>query len=212
MKPLTDTTPKPLLRAGRRPLIEYTIESLADAGISDLVINLAYLGGEIEAALEDGRRFGINIRYSHEGQTGLETGGGIFQALPLLGDGPFIVVNGDIYSNFPFRRLIKLPIRLAHLVLVPNPAHNRVGDFILREDGTVCNGGGPTHTFSGIGIYRRELFEGCSPGKFRLAPLLQRATKLGEVSGELYRGFWIDVGTVQRLEYLDKKLTELRRS
>ncbi|MFP5344736.1 MAG: NDP-sugar synthase, partial [Gammaproteobacteria bacterium] len=169
MRPLTDHTPKPLLRAGSSTLIEHRIHALARAGFHDLVINHAAHGAQIEAALGDGRRYGVHIRYAAEGMEPLETGGGIFNALPLLGEGPFVVVNADIWSDYPLECLPREPEGLAHLVLVNNPAHHRAGDFIL-EGGRACDaspspggrGRGENRlTYSGIGVYRPELFAGC---------------------------------------------------
>lgn len=205
MRPLTDTVPKPLLEAGGHPLIDYHVRALVQAGIKHIVVNHAHLGSRIEAHLGDGRRYGAHIRYSPEGERGLETGGGIVNALPLLGDGPFIVVNGDIWTDFPFDRLPVEPNGLAHIVLVINPGHNENGDFALTGDRAV-NAGEMRYTFSGIGVYRRGLFEGCSAGTFPLAPLLRAAADRGEVGAELYRGEWEDIGTPQRLHELDLRL------
>ncbi|MGX2038819.1 N-acetylmuramate alpha-1-phosphate uridylyltransferase MurU [Methylocaldum sp. MU1018] len=204
MRPLTDRTPKPLLTAGGRPLIEHTIESLVRGGFVDIVVNTAHLGEQIEAHLGDGARFGARIAYSAEGEA-LETGGGIHRALPLLGDRPFLAVNGDIATDYPFRRLRYRPAGLAHLVLVPNPLHHPQGDFAL-SDGAVLDSGDCRFTFSGIGVYRPELFADCAPGKFPLAPLLRRAMADGLVSGEVYPGFWMDIGTVDRLRAFDEHL------
>lgn len=204
MRPLTDSTPKPLLRAGDRALIEYHIEALAQAGIRELVINHAHLGDQIEAYLGDGSRYGVSIAYSVE-ETALETGGGIFQALPLLGEGPFLVVNGDVWTDYSFGHLLEQPVDLAHLVLVDNPRHHERGDFVLAG-GRVHDREGARLTFSGIGLYRAELFTGCTPGAFKLAPLLREAMAAGRVSGEHYRGQWLDIGTPQRLQALDNAL------
>lgn len=202
LRPLTDNIPKPLLPVGGRPIIEYTIEALETAGFRDLVINLAHLGDQIESALGDGNRLNVAIQYSREGHVALETGGGIFRALRLLGKKPFLVVNGDIFSEFPYQRLLSPSNNLAHLVLVPNPPHHQQGDFALTDDGKVCQSGDSTYTFSGIGVYRPELFGGCKDGVFPLSPLLREAMDQGKVSGELYRGLWIDIGTLERLESL----------
>ena len=201
MRPLTDHTPKPLLRAGGLALIEYHIHALVRAGFNEIVINHAHLGSQIETALGDGRRYHAHLRYSPEA-TALETGGGIFRALPLLGDEPFVVVNGDIWTDYPFELLRRPLSGLAHLVLVDNPQHNPHGDFHLVADRIVSDGA-PKLTFSGIGLYQRALFEGCSDGPFPLAPLLRRAMAEGKVTGEHYRGRWVDVGTPQRLSELD---------
>ena len=205
MRPLTDRLPKPLLPAGGRPLIEYHLSALAEAGVGQIVINHAWLGERIEQALGDGSRWGVTLRYSPE-QEGLETGGGIFNALPLLGEGPFIVVNGDVWCRYPFARLPQEPAGLAHLVLVENPPHHPGGDFVLQGD-RVRAEGEPRLTYSGIAVLRPELFSGCSAGRFPLAPLLRRAMRAGRVSGEYYPGEWVDVGTPDRLKRLDEKIT-----
>ncbi|MDA1107255.1 MAG: nucleotidyltransferase family protein [Proteobacteria bacterium] len=207
MRPLTDHTPKPLLRAGGRMLIEYHIEALVRAGVREIVINHAHLGANIEQALGDGRRYGAVIVYSAEGDQPLETGGGIYQALPLLGAAPFVVVNADIWTDYPFARLPRVPEGLAHLVLADNPPHHNSGDFVLRA-GQVCEDDGPKLTFSGIGVYRPELFADCQAGAFPLAPLLRTAMSAKAVSGEHYRGRWIDIGTPERLRELDRELQE----
>jgi len=201
MRPLTDTTPKPLLRVGEHSLIEYHLRGLVRAGIQEAVINLGHLGEKIEAFLGDGRRYGISIRYSREGEHILNTGGGIHRALPLLGPGPFLVVNGDIFTDVPFERLPTQPAGLAHLVLVANPPHHPQGDFAL-EDGQVRAEGAQRFTYSGVGVYCPELFSGCDAGAFPLAPLLRRAMAARQVSGEFYEGVWRDVGTPERLTEL----------
>jgi MurNAc alpha-1-phosphate uridylyltransferase len=217
MRPLTEHTPKALLRAGGASLIEHRILSLARAGFHDLVINHAAHGAQIEAALGDGRRFGVRIRYAVEGAEPLETGGGIFNALPLLGEGPFAVVNADIWSDYSLERLPREPEGLAHLVLVNNPAHHQAGDFIL-EGGRVHDvspspegreRGEGRLTYSGIGVYRPELFADCQPGRFPLAPLLRKAIAAGRVTGEFYSGAWFDVGTPERLAALNDYLRNL---
>lgn len=206
MRPLTDTTPKPLLQAGGKALIEYHLEALARAGFSSVVINHAHLGEQIEAALGDGSRYGLSIDYSDEGEA-LETGGGIFHALPLLGDEPFLVVNGDVWSDYPYERLRDVDVELAHLVLVDNPPQHPQGDFLLRQ-GRVLDADGERLTFSGIGLYHPALFDGCRDGAFALAPLLRRAMGQGRVSGEHYRGRWFDIGTPERLAQLDAMLEQ----
>jgi len=203
MRPLTDHTPKPLLPAGGKALIEYHIESLAQAGIGRLAINHAHLGAQIEARLGDGARWGVNIRYSPEGAA-LETGGGIYKALPLLDD-PFVVVNGDVWCDIDYTTLSIAAGDLADLVLVDNPAHHPEGDFALC-DGRVRTEGGPRLTFSGIGLYRKALFDGCEPGRFALAPLLRQAMAGGRVSGRRHAGRWMDIGTPERLRALDAQL------
>jgi N-acetyl-alpha-D-muramate 1-phosphate uridylyltransferase len=217
MRPLTDHTPKPLLQAGGKPLIEWHIERLVHAGITDLVINHAHLGAQIEQALGDGNRFGARIQYSDEG-TALETAGGIAFALPLLGEEPFAVVNGDMYCNYDFSHLPARAVELAnshdmaHLVLVDNPEHNQKGDFCLADERIVPTPKIPNPksqilTFSGIGLYKPALFANIVRGsKAPLAPLLREQIALGRVSGEHHRGVWVDVGTPQRLDELDKQL------
>lgn len=204
MRPLTDHTPKPLLEAGGKPLIVYHIERLVAAGIDRIVINHAHLGHLIEAALGDGSRWGARILYSPE-ESALETGGGIFQALPLLGTAPFLVVNGDVSTDIDFGRLRLAQGLLAHLVLVENPPHNPDGDFALC-DGLVSELGGPRHTYSGVGVYHPALFRDCRPGAFPLAPLLRSAMGRALVSGERHGGHWVDVGTPDRLQALDRML------
>lgn len=212
MRPLTDHAPKPLLMAGGQRLIEYHINALVAAGMHDIVINHAYLGHQIEEVLGDGVRYGARIRYSSEGEA-LETGGGIFKALPLLGDAPFAVVNGDIWTDYPYALLPRAPEGMAHLVLVDNPLHHPAGDFTLRAHQVYDPAPGePTHTFSGIGVYRPALFAGCAPGKFQLAPLLRKAMQQHAVTGVHYTGQWMDIGTPQRLDELDRVLRKGRVS
>ena len=206
MRPLTDHTPKPLLQVAGKSLIEYHIERLVRAGFTELVINHAHLGLQLEQVLGDGARYGAQISYSAEGEgQALETGGGIYKALPLLQGEAFVVVNGDIYCDYPFDQL-KVPDGLAYLVLVANPPHHPEGDFAL-DDGRVLRDGPLKCTFSGIGVYRPELFEDCQPGAFPLAPLLRTAMARGLVSGEYYRGRWMDIGTPERLQQLEALLT-----
>jgi MurNAc alpha-1-phosphate uridylyltransferase len=206
MRPLTDHTPKPLLPVAGQPLIVHHLKALRAAGIAEIVINTGHLGARLPAALGDGRDWGVRIAWSPEPPEALETGGGVFQALPLLGPEPFLVVNGDVWTDYPFARLIAAPAALAHLVLVSNPPQHPHGDFALAADGTVGEGGGPSLTFSGISVLRPELFAGCAPGRFPLGPLLRRAMTAGRVSGEYYAGDWRDIGTPQRLAELDREL------
>lgn len=204
MRPLTLTTPKPLLQAGGRCLIEYHLDALARAGVREVVVNHGWLGQQIADFLGDGQRYGLRIHYSAEGDSPLETAGGIIQALPLLGDAPFILVNADIWTDYDFSRL---PTRLsgkAHLVLVDNPPHHPEGDFAL--DSHILRNKGEQLTYSGIGVYAPALFAGLAPGVRPLAPLLRAAIEQAEVSGEWYRGQWWDVGTPQRLQQLDAYL------
>lgn len=208
MRPLTDHTPKPLLPVAGKPLIVRHIERLARAGFNELVINLAHRGQQIMDFLGDGSRWNLLIKYSDEGEgQALETGGGIFKALPLLGDTPFLVINGDVCSDVDFARLALPPGRLAHLVLVDNPDHHPGGDFALHE-GVVSDAAINKLTFSGIGVYSPGLFAGCSAGKFPLGPLLREAMKSGQVSGEYFQGNWMDVGTPERLRALDATFRE----
>jgi len=201
MRPLTDQVPKPLLTVGGKPLIVYHLEKLSRLGVKQVVINLAWLGGQIRAALGDGARWGLQIHYSDEGEQALETGGGIYQALPLLGAQPFLVVNADVFTEFDFGAIRIAPEALAQLVLVANPMHHPRGDFAL-VNGRVQDHGGARWTYSGIGLYRPELFAGCSPGKFPLLPLLRRAIAGGRLHGQVFDGNWSDVGSVERLAAL----------
>jgi MurNAc alpha-1-phosphate uridylyltransferase len=204
MRPLTLHTPKPLLPVAGRPLIEYHLRALAAAGFHEVVINHAWLGEQIERHLGDGSGYGLRIRYSPEGEP-LETGGGIFRALPLLGDEPFLVVNGDVWTDLDFAALRRTPAGLAHLLLVANPDHHPEGDFVLLEDGRVVQqADGYRLTYSGIGILHPRLFDGCQPAAFKLAPLLRRAMADGLVTGERFAGHWVDVGTVERLAQVER--------
>jgi MurNAc alpha-1-phosphate uridylyltransferase len=206
MRPLTDHTPKPLLPVAGKPLIVWHIERLAAAGIRDLVINHAHLGQMIERALGDGAAWGVRIRYSAEGEgRALETGGGIYHALPMLGERPFLVVNGDVWSDIDLAGLELAERDLAQLVMVDNPPHHPAGDFHLA-DGRLHAEGEPRLTFSGIGVYRRELFADCQAGAFPLAPLLRAAMHSGRVGGEHHTGQWIDVGTPERLAEIEQGL------
>lgn len=206
MRPLTDTTPKPLLRVAGKPLIEYHIEALARAGVRRLVVNHAHLGEQLVAFLGDGARWGVSVAYSPEPAGALETGGGIQRALPLLGDAPFWVVNGDVWIDYPFPPPHMPADVLAHLVMVDNPQHNLRGDFVLADTGLLSDAGGGRLTFSGIGVYRPELFAACVPGVFPLAPLLRQAMAAGRVSGEYFAGRWLDIGTPERLQALDAEI------
>ena len=208
MRPLTDRTPKPLLPVAGQPLIVWHLERLAKAGFRDIVINHAHLGDQIEALLGDGDAWGVRIRYSEEPAGALETAGGIANALPLLGEAPFLVVNGDIFCDWDVARARDVLAEglLAHLLLVPNPAHHPAGDFALL-DGKVGAGGTANLTFAGIGVYRPALFAGIARGQVaKLAPLLDAAIAAGRVSGELHGGRWVDVGTPERLAALDADL------
>ncbi len=206
LRPLTLHTPKPLVRAAGVPLIEYHVRALAAAGFTELVINHAWLGQQIEGYLGDGARFGVRIAYSAEGEP-LETGGGIFKALPLLGDQPFVLVNGDIFTDYPFAQLRRPLSGLAHLVLVANPTHHAGGDFCL-QGGQVSDAqaGEGNLTYSGLAVLSPALFAECQPGAFKLAPLLRQAMAAGQVSGEQFAGCWVDVGTHERLAEVERLL------
>jgi MurNAc alpha-1-phosphate uridylyltransferase len=202
LRPLTDATPKPLLAVRGRPLIERHVIALSRAGIERIVINLAWLGAQISDYLGDGARYGVAIVYSDERPQALETAGGIFRALPHLAPGPFAVVNGDVYTDFPFESLRIAPDRDAHLVLVPNPPQHRQGDFGL-ENGVALAAAASRYTFSGIALYRSAFFDGCTDGVFPLKPLLLRSMAAGRCSAELYTGLWEDIGTPERLRALN---------
>jgi N-acetyl-alpha-D-muramate 1-phosphate uridylyltransferase len=210
MRPLTDVTPKPLLPLKGRPLIEYHLRDLAEVGVREFVVNLGWLGEKVEQQVGDGTRLGVRIHYLSEGWPALETGGGIFNALKLLGREPFVVVNADVYAEYPWVKLLgrakTLPANeLAHLVLVPNPEHQKKGDFCF-DKGRVAEPAEATHTFSGISILRPMLFAGQSAGRFPLAPLLRAAARAGRVSAEVFNGLWSDVGTPERLAELEKRI------
>ena len=210
LRPLTLHTPKPWVRVGGVPLIEYPLRARAAAGFTDIVINHAWLGQQIEDHLGDGSQFGVSIQYSPEGEP-LETGGGIFQALALLGDEPFAVVNGDIWTDYEFAALRQPLTGLAHLVLVDNPAHHTSGDFSL-SGGQVQDGmsGADTLTYSGIAVLHPDLFRGCTAGAFKLAPLLRNAMAAGQVTGERLQGHWVDVGTHERLAEVESLIKDAR--
>ena len=207
MRPLTDVTPKPLLQAGSHRLIEYHLINLAEAGFTDVVINVAWLGQQIIDEIGNGEKYNINITYSNEGDQALETGGGIYNALPLLGDEPFLVINGDVWTDYPFEKLRSFPLKdKAHLILINNPEHNPAGDFAL-SNGRLLNDENNRFTFSGIGIYSKEFFTTSSDGKYPLAPMIRQYIDSNEISGEVYDGRWIDIGTPQRLESLIELLS-----
>lgn len=209
MRPLTDATPKPLLPAGGKPLIVWHLERLAACGFREVVVNHAHLGAQIEAALGDGRAFGLSIRYSPEPPGALETAGGIAHALPLLGEAPFLVINGDVWCDWDFRQAHGLADRLAHLVFVDNPPQHAGGDFCL--DGKVVRYAaeriGPTYTYAGTGVFSPRFFAGVPDGAvMKLRPLLDAAIARRELTGEHYAGRWVDVGTPERLAELDRAL------
>lgn len=202
LRPITDSIPKPLVEVRGKSLLQHHVEALVAAGFTELVVNHAWFGEKIEAALGDGSQFGASIEFSAEG-TALETGGGIHKALPLLGDDPFLVVNGDVFTDYPFAQLVNQPSKLVHLVLVRNPPQHPKGDFALQGE-TLLRQGEDMHTFSGIGVYSPSFFKDCEPGKFPLAPMLYRAIDEQQATGEVYGGLWEDVGTVERLNSLNK--------
>ncbi|MDB6163265.1 MAG: mannose-phosphate guanylyltransferase [Xanthomonadaceae bacterium] len=217
MRPLTDVTPKPLLQVGGKPLICWHLENLAAAGVREVVVNTSWLAGQFPAVLGDGQHWGLRLTFIHEGPVPLETGGALLNAMPWLGAGPFIGINGDIWTDYDVRRLPAGIDDVAHLVLVDNPPQHVAGDFVLRGD-RVESEGDARLTFSGIGVYRPELLDNwrsvigtaagaeASPPRFRLAPLLRDAMRRGAVSGEHFAGKWTDVGTPQRLAELDQAL------
>lgn len=207
MRPLTDAMPKPLLHINGKPLIQYHVENLVRAGISQIVINHGVYGEQIEKYLGDGGRFRANLVYSAEGNAPLETGGGIYRALPLLGEDPFLALNADIWTDYPFESLPSDPPGLAHLVLVANPAHNPAGDFAIKDD-CLANTGTRLFTFSGIGVYRKELFQGQVDGVFPLTPLIRKAADKHQATGEMYSGTWLDIGTPERLNKLRQQIKE----
>lgn len=218
MRPLTDSTPKPLLRAGGKPLIAWHLERLAAIGVREVVVNTSWLASQFPATLGDGAAFGLRIAYSDEGPVPLETGGGMLQALTRLGEAPFLAINGDIWTDFDFSRLPAEPAGDVHLVMVDNPQHHPQGDFALQPDGRLHEAGDARLTFSGIGVYRPRLLQGwrevigdapgvdAVPPRFRIAPLLRAAMRRGAATGEHHAGAWTDVGTPERLRQLDDTL------
>lgn len=209
MRPLSDTTPKPLLQIANKPLLVWHIENLATVGFKTIVINVAHLGEQIIFALGDGSKWGVEILYSDERHEGaLESAGGIVKALDLIGSDIFLVINGDIWCDYRFDATFTMD-SLAHLVLVPNPPHNTKGDFSYH-DGKVALAGGLNYTFSGIGYYSKRLFEDLEYGKLGLGVLLRTVLNQGKsISGEIYRGRWYDIGTPQRLETANKLANRL---
>ncbi len=205
LRPLTDTTPKPLIDIGGKPLIEHHIQALATAGFREIIINQGHLGDQLPRTIGDGSRWNVNIRWSDEQAEVLETGGGIHKALPLLGSTPFLVVNGDIWTDYPFTRLRAIKCSWAHLVLITNPPQHPAGDFCLQH-GRIRNKGESKQTFSGIGVYHPCLFDNCTAGKFSVVPLLRTAMEKHLVTGELYTGVWEDIGTAERLESIRQQL------
>ena len=217
MRPLTDTTPKPLLEVGGKRLIEWHLEKLAAIGVDDVVINISWLAEQFPLVLGDGSRWGLRIAYSHEGDTPLETGGGMWNALPLLGEQPFLLCNGDVWTDFDLAGLPRIPKGLAHLVMVDRPPQATHGDFALDDAGFVRADSEPRLTYSGIGVYRPQLFDGWrevmrepaianGKPKFPLAPILRAHMADHQITGEHHRGRWTDVGTPERLRTLDEEL------
>lgn len=216
MRPLTDRTPKPLLEVGGKPLIVWHLEKLAAIGVNYVVINTSHLAEQFPEMLGDGSRWGLRLRYAYEGNTPLETGGGMLNALPLLGPAPFLAINGDIWTDFDIATLPAEPRRTAHLVMVDNPPHHHAGDFALDPQGRLHEQGEPRLTFAGIGVYRAGVLDGWNelfpsaatlpPPRFPIAPLLRRAMALGDVDGTHHPGAWTDVGTPERLERLATQL------
>lgn len=216
MRPLTLSTPKPLLPAGGKPLIVWHLEKLARLGVSEVVVNTSWLAERFAPELGDGSRWGLRLHYRFEGPEPLETGGGLLGALPLLGDAPFLLVNGDVWTDYDFARLPREPSGLAHLVLVDPPDFAAAGDFVLGEDGRLREGDGPRLTYAGLGVFRPALLDDWQrhvdaasagePPRFKLAPLLRAHLAAGRISGEHYRGRWTDVGTPERLAALDAAL------
>lgn len=205
MRPLTDNTPKPLLLVGGKPLIVHHLEALERAGVRDVVINLSWLGGHIREAIGDGARYGVRITYSDEGPVALETGGGIFRALPALGDDAFIVISADIWTDYPLASLQLAAQDMAHFVLAPNPPFHPRGDFGLRGDR--ATDADPRHTYANIGVFRPEFFAGAPGGRFPLAPLMFDWIHRGKVSAELYRGRWHNLGTPAQLAELERQVS-----
>ncbi|NOZ53513.1 MAG: nucleotidyltransferase family protein [Gammaproteobacteria bacterium] len=203
LRPITDSLPKPLVQVRGKPLIQHHIEALVAAGITDLVINHAWLGEQIEQALGTGQQWGAQIQYSPEGSRALDTGGGIYNALPLLGSAPFLVINGDIFTDYSYASLLRQPQKLAHLVLVSNPQQHPQGDFAL-QNGEVRQNAAQKLTYSGMGVYRPAFFQHCQQGAFPLAPLLVEAMERRQVTGEYFGGHWDDIGTVARLQKVNK--------
>lgn len=218
MRPLTEHTPKPLLQAGGKPLIVWHLEKLAALGVGEVVINTSWLAEQFPQVLGDGSRWGLRLHYSYEGPVPLETGGGMLHALPLLGDAPFLLVNGDIWTDYDFGRLPREPMGDAHLVLVANPPQHPNGDFALGADGILQPDGETKLTFTGIGVYRPALLRdwrnvigdtpdsGQTPPSFKLAPLLRHGMSRQRITGEFHPGRWTDVGTPERLAQLNTEL------
>lgn len=209
LAPITDHIPKPLLKIGPHRLIEYHLIALAAAGFSEVIINVSHLAEMVMVILGNGDRYGIKITYSHEKEQALETGGGIFNALHFFDGKHFLVINGDIWTDYPLQNLRKNYDTLAHVILVNNPSHNLKGDYYFSQN-KITEHGSQKLTFAGINVYHPELFKDCQPGKFRLPPLLQTPIIQERVSGEHYQGHWVDVGTEERLKQLETLLQTLK--
>jgi len=203
LRPLTDQCPKPLIEVQGKPLIVHHIERLKAIGSVEIIINTAYLADKIHGYLGDGAQFGVNIQYSDEPPGALDSGGGVRQALTLLGDEPFRFINADIFTDYPFEKLNISSMMLAHLVLVPNPKYRQSGDFCLK-DGLVTGRGEHSHTFSGIGVYNPRLLQNKPTGRYSIVPILEQAMQNRQVSGELYSGLWADIGTPERLRQISQ--------
>ncbi len=199
LRPLTDTTPKPLLQVGGQSLIERHLEKLAAAGFREIIINLAYRADMIRDTLGNGSTWGLNIHYSLEPTAALGTGGGIQKALPLLGESPFAIINSDVFSHYPLARLRAIKCNHAHLVMVPNPTHNPDGDFVL-QGGHIILDGQPRYTFSGISVYHPRFFDSAPGGRYSVVPILRAAAAEQKLTGEIFRGSWHDIGTPERLK------------
>lgn len=208
MRHLTENTPKPLLKVAGKALIEYSLEGLVNAGFTEIVINVAYLGQQIHDYCGDGNRWGVRIQYSDEGETALETAGGIAKALPLLGEKPFLVVNADILFDYPLVTLRDKPVDWAHLVMIDNPPHHPQGDFCLQADGNLSEQGEPKFTFSGIGVYHPAMFADVPVGEsLKLRPLLNAGMLQRRISGEYFNGLWLDIGTPERMQEISMSLS-----
>ena len=210
LRPLTGQVPKPMLLVGGKPLLQWHIEKLADVGISEIVVNTSWLASQIEDYFGDGRQFGVNILWSRE-DVPLETGGGIFNALPLLGTDPFLIISADIWTNFAFISMFEnslAPTKLAHLIMTRNPKHNIDGDFSLRDN--VVAYGQPRYTYTGISLLSPKIFDGIDPSskEFPLRNILRPAILANRVSGEVFPGDWCDVGTIERYNHLNQKFNE----
>ena len=204
LRPLTDEVPKALVEVRGESLLERHLNNIRAAGITDVVINLGWLGERIVERIERGERYGLDVSYSDERGDVLETGGGIHKALPKLGDEPFLVVNADIYTDMPVPGVALANDQLGHLVLVPTPSYRPHGDFDI-EDGLVRNGDTPAYTFSGVAVYRPEFFADCEAGRFSIVPMMRAAADAGQLSGSLYEGFWADIGSPERLAALNRQ-------